>query len=281
MENDAICQIGQSVIHHGYLSDRIYLMKYHPEDTELLIKHIIGLRSTHGYTKIVLKIPYSCQPFFSRCHLTLEACIPNFYPEHDDAIFVSRFFDPGRRRDAASDTIHTILQVCKDKKHGSSYVSEQMLVRPANPSDVHLMAALYHRNFSTYPFPIHDPDYLLISMNQGISFFVGEIEGEIVALGSCEPDSYASAVEMSDLVVDPSNRGFGLSKTILLYMENQMKENKIKTSYTICRAESAPVNLLFSGSGYTYGGTLIQNTNICGKIESMNIWYKPLQTCFF
>jgi len=153
-----------------------------------------------------------------------------------------------------------------------------MFVRPATPCDIHLMATLYHHNFSTYPFPIHEPNYLLKGMNNGSSFFVGELSGEIVALGSCEVDSYASSVEMSDLVVDPRNRGYGFSKAILNYMEKQMKKNRVKTSYTICRAESAPVNLLFAGAGYTYGGTLVQNTNICGKIESMNIWYKPLYT---
>jgi len=278
MENDTIHPVGKSCLHHGYLNNRIYLMKFHPDDTELLIKHIIGLRTTYGYTKLVLKIPKSCENLFACCHGTQEACIPNFYPDNDDALFISRFYDPCRSRDAASDTIHTILQVCNEKIHRTTCESEQILARPATPCDIHLMAALYHHNFSTYPFPIHDPGYLLESMNHGISFFVGEINGDIVALGSCEVDSYASAVEMSDLVVDPGNRGFGLSKAILHSMENQMKEKRVKTSYTICRAESAPVNLLFAGAGYTYGGTLVQNTNICGKIESMNIWYKTLST---
>lgn len=276
MENDTIVPVGKSSLHHGYLNNRIYLMKYHPSDTEQIIKHIIGLRTTYGYTKIILKIPKSCVKYFSCFHTTQEACIPDFYPDHDDALFISHFYDPGRCEDGASNTIDNILLMCKEKKQNKPCLSEKIIVRPAKPSDIYQMATLYRNVFATYPFPIHDPEYLMKSMNSGISFVIGEVGGEIVALGSSEVDSYARAVEMSDLVVDPRTQGLGLSKYILHYMENQMREKEVKTSYTICRAESTQVNLLFAGAGYEYGGTLIQNTNICGKIESMNIWYKPL-----
>lgn len=59
-------------------------------------------------------------------------------------------------------------------------------------------------------------------------------------------------------------------------METYMKENQVKTAFTICRAGPLQINRLFSGFGYQFGGTLIKNTNICGTFESMNIWYKSL-----
>jgi beta-lysine N6-acetyltransferase len=36
------------------------------------------------------------------------------------------------------------------------------------------------------------------------------------------------------------------------------------------------MNVTFSRAGYTFTGTLINNTNIGGSIESMNVWYKRL-----
>jgi hypothetical protein len=36
------------------------------------------------------------------------------------------------------------------------------------------------------------------------------------------------------------------------------------------------MNATFAKAGYSFGGTLINNTNISGDIESMNVWYKNL-----
>jgi hypothetical protein len=48
----------------------------------------------------------------------------------------------------------------------------------------------------------------------------------------------------------------------------------MKTLYTIARSHSAGMNITFAKKGYLFGGTLINNTDISGKIESMNVWYK-------
>ena len=36
------------------------------------------------------------------------------------------------------------------------------------------------------------------------------------------------------------------------------------------------MNKTFLNAGYNYSGTLTKNTQIAGKIESMNVWYKHL-----
>jgi DNA-binding XRE family transcriptional regulator len=59
-------------------------------------------------------------------------------------------------------------------------------------------------------------------------------------------------------------------------MEEEMAREGMKTAYTIARALSYPVNRLFSAAGYAYCGTLVKNMNICGALESMNVWHKPL-----
>jgi hypothetical protein len=48
----------------------------------------------------------------------------------------------------------------------------------------------------------------------------------------------------------------------------------MKLFYTIARSYSAGMNITFAKQDYKYTGTLINNTNIFGKIESMNVWYK-------
>ncbi len=68
----------------------------------------------------------------------------------------------------------------------------------------------------------------------------------------------------------------GLAVCLLARMEQEMMLRNITTAYTIARALSPSMNISFSKMGYHYGGTLINNTNIDGQIESMNVWYKYL-----
>jgi hypothetical protein len=36
------------------------------------------------------------------------------------------------------------------------------------------------------------------------------------------------------------------------------------------------MNITFAKQRYALAGTLINNTDISGSLESMNVWYKPL-----
>jgi hypothetical protein len=60
-------------------------------------------------------------------------------------------------------------------------------------------------------------------------------------------------------------------------LEAAVEKLGIKTAYTIARAYSPGMNITFARSGYIYSGTLTHNTQISGKLESMNVWYKALQ----
>ncbi len=55
-----------------------------------------------------------------------------------------------------------------------------------------------------------------------------------------------------------------------------MPSRGIRTAYTIARAVSYGMNITFARCGYQYGGRLVNNTDIAGSLESMNVWYKTL-----
>ena len=44
----------------------------------------------------------------------------------------------------------------------------------------------------------------------------------------------------------------------------------------MARSLSYGMNIAFSKMGYNYSGTVINNANISGAIESLNIWHKDL-----
>ncbi len=81
---------------------------------------------------------------------------------------------------------------------------------------------------------------------------------------------------MTDFATLPQYRKQGIAQKLLHEMERNIKEKDFRMSYTIARAMSPGINITFARCGYTYAGTLINNTNISGSIESMNVWYKKL-----
>jgi putative beta-lysine N-acetyltransferase len=82
---------------------------------------------------------------------------------------------------------------------------------------------------------------------------------------------------MTDFATRPDCRGRGLANHLLVQAEAAAEKLGIKTAYTIARAYSAGMNITFARNGYTFSGTLTHNTQISGKLESMNVWYKALQ----
>ncbi|PWR70842.1 putative beta-lysine N-acetyltransferase [Methanospirillum stamsii] len=278
MESDFLVTVGKSLIQHGYYNNRIYLISLHPEDTDRVNERIHFLQHIYSYQKIILKIPRSLRRDFDTPDTRIEAEILGYYQGVEDALFLARFYDAKREEEDAYDKLMRNIQTCKEKNLPSVQKKEpkDIIIKMADSSEIPAICNLYQQVFETYPFPIHDPVYLKKVMNCGITFFVAKLSGNIIATGSCEIDIHASSVEMSDLAVDPRYRGYGLSKKILSFMEKEMRDRGVKTAFTICRAEPLQINRLFSGFDYQYGGTLIKNTNICGKFESMNIWYKAL-----
>jgi putative beta-lysine N-acetyltransferase len=130
--------------------------------------------------------------------------------------------------------------------------------------------------FETYPFPIYNPGYILKTMDENVQYFGAEKDGEIAALSSAEIDFKGGNAEMTDFATHFAHTGNNLASLLLKTMEEEMEQQGISTLYTIARLNSIPMNKTFLQNEYQYSGTLINNTNIAGKIESMNIYYKQI-----
>jgi putative beta-lysine N-acetyltransferase len=123
-------------------------------------------------------------------------------------------------------------------------------------------------------------------MNENFIYFSIQKNDEIVALSSSEMDIDSQNVEMTDFATLSEYQGNGFAYYLLYKMEEEMIKRNIKVAYTISRAISYGINIIFAKMGYKYGGTLYNNTNISvdkttsrntsGNFESMNIWYKFL-----
>ena len=274
---DTLETIDNSLVQHGPMNQRIYLMKLYGQDVPDVIFKMDVLAKQQGYTKIFAKVPLQVKPLFEPFGYVQEARVPGFYHGEIDAVFLGKFLNEARKNDARQAEIDSILEVASNKKENQKPLPQDGLtIHAAGTNDADALAEVFKAVFESYPFPIHDPAYLRETMASHIQYFYVADGEKMVAVSSAEMDESAENVEMTDFATLSDYRGKGLAQRLLGHMEEQMGRRGIRTAYTIARALSTGMNVTFARGGYTHGGTLINNTNICGQIESMNVWYKPL-----
>ncbi|KQC04778.1 MAG: hypothetical protein APR53_02915 [Methanoculleus sp. SDB] len=276
--SDTVGRLGSSVVQHGAFNDRVYLMKLARGDAGAIIPAIEELAERHGYSKICAKIPDSAKDAFCDAGYRVEARVPALYGGVEDGWFLARYPDPARAIAGDADRIADLLTVAADRSGGCTacQLPAGSAIAPAGPDDAESLAALYGDVFATYPFPIHDPAFLRGAMAADTRYFVVRAGDRIVAAASAEMDRSGRNTEMTDFATDPACRGMGLCSALLAVMEEEMRNRGIATAYTIARAAFYPITVTFTRAGYRFGGTLANNTNICGAFESMNVWYKTL-----
>ncbi|MCY1722732.1 putative beta-lysine N-acetyltransferase [Prolixibacteraceae bacterium Z1-6] len=275
---DRIEKIGYgTLIQHGELNKRVYVMKLDKRDSSAIIDHINTLARTNNYTKIFCKIPQQVAPQFFANGFFMEAQIPGFYKGVEAAFFVSKFLSSDRLLDIETESLiklSTLLKTSKVMESNAVKTDKSFgLVRLAT-DDVDQIAAIYRKVFASYPFPIHNREYIKETMQNKVQYFGIKINNKLIALASAEVDAENQNAEMTDFATLPAYQGNNLSVSLLNAMEEEMKVQGIKTLYTIARLKSIGMNKTFIRQNYNYSGTLIKNTNISGGIESMNVYYK-------
>lgn len=276
---DKVEKLGDSFIQHGKFNDRIYLMKLADQDYPGIVKRLDDLAQQNNYTKIFAKVRNKHLKKFLSDDYKQEAYIPDFYADGEKAFFLGKFLDNKRKKIANQERIDKVIQVAKGKSKikNSPHLDPQFDYRIVEKADAEDMVKVYKQVFPTYPFPIHDPDYIRKTMDDNLIYFSIWKDEELIALSSSEMDREEKNVEMTDFATLPKYRGNSFALFLLDKMEGKMEQLRIDTFYTIARSVSFGMNITFAKMGYKYTGTLKNNTNISGNIESMNVWYKNYQ----
>lgn len=272
---DELISLEGALVHHGPANDRVYLMKLADADPASVAAALDDLAEGKDYAKIVAKVPEPARADFTAAGYCCEATIPR--PAADGDIHFMAKYRTGERAEMQDpERVRQVLAAADAKAAEPEAPEAPLECRAATPADVEAMAEVYRQVFASYPFPIDDPDYLRQTMDEHVAYFGAWDEGRPVALASAEMDPAGGCVEMTDFATLPPYRGRGLATALLTRMEAAMRERGIETAYTIARAVSFGMNITFARCGYRFGGTLTNNTQIAGRLEDMNIWYKPL-----
>lgn len=277
---DTIENMHGSVVQHGPHNNRIYLMHLDTEKTDLLLPYLDRLAEDNGYTKIFARIPAPVYFLFAGAGYSKEAVVPHFFKGGIDAVFSARYFSATRMKDQPDEKLAGLIRNAEQLRPAAEKEDNPHPpcgeVRQCTPADTTEMSRIYGDIFASYPFPVHDPAYLKKMMAENVLYFAVHVKGEIAALASAELDPENGNAEMTDFATVEQWRGRGFAGKLLHHMHDQTRRRGITTVYTIARAQSYGMNLVFQRKGYSYGGFLPNNTQIAGSMQSMTVWYKHL-----
>ena len=269
-------KLGKSTIQHGTESNRVYLMDLWPSDFPGIIDQIEDLAERNGYTKIFAKVSSRFGPGFRMSGYETEAIVPGFFNGTEDALFMVKYPDPERKKPNPEEMFAFQEMLLSETSPEAPKLDNTHMLRLLGTEDAEEMTRVFGEVFDSYPFPIFDPEFLKKEMAEETRYFGVFQEGELVGISSAECNDRLKNAEMTDFAVLPSQRGKKIAIHLLRAMESYLKDEGFKSFYTIARLRSPSMNKTFMNNHYRYTGTLINNTQIAGKIESMNVWYKTV-----
>ncbi|WP_066061339.1 putative beta-lysine N-acetyltransferase [Neobacillus soli] len=246
-------------------------------NTNLLLKKAEELVQQHQAEKLIIKGRSEDFLLFFENGLQPEAVVERYFLG-SDAHFYSKFYTPERKKNdhwlTEDGMIQNIYQL--DTSIQKAYPPKEYELRKADENCAVELAALYRQVFQIYPTPLHDPDYVTKTMQEGTIYYVFFHEGKIVSAASAEINSFYKNAELTDCATLIEHRKYGLMKIILQELEAELKRQGIFCAYSIARSLSFGMNAVLFQLGYSYRGRLMNNCYIYDKLENMNMWVKNL-----
>lgn len=270
----------KSVISYDRYSDRIDLIKLNDEESDYIIEILEKVAKVRRYSKISAKISYRNRESFLKKGYTIEARIPNLYRGNEDGLFLAKYFSVERETVRYKEIINKVIHEAAKNRNKNKYcrllLREDLMYRLAREKELDELVDFYRRNIKSRLLSVFDYKYIEDFINNDTVYGVICNKEKIIAAVACEVDRENLNAEMTNFAGDENFRGKGLARYLAISMEEEMKKIGIKTLYSVVRARSFDANILFSKIGFKLSGTLINNTNISGRIECMNVWYKEI-----
>lgn len=261
-----------------YYSKRLKVMDYDATDYRAMIHRLNWLARANHFDKIFFKATKDDWQTFLTFGYVLEGIL-RYYFRGEDAYVLSKFTTVDR---ISSPDLIEESEIIEQLMAGARDYSPPMLpkgykIEEATPAHIPKLVNLYRRVFETYPSPLTHPDYIMQTMERNVLYRVVLNErGDIVSGASAEIDHKHSNAELTDCATRNAQRGNGLMFHILRQIEDDLRQKGIMTAYTLARAKSVGMNRVFYRLGYEFCGRLVNNCDIYGHYEDMNIWVRRL-----
>ncbi|KZL91449.1 putative beta-lysine N-acetyltransferase [Clostridium magnum] len=269
-------KIDQAKIYVDYINSRIKIVKFHNISVQN-IRRIVYFASRQHIGKIICNCDIESFANFVEAEFHLEGKIDGYF-NGKDAFCMSYFIKSSRKLYRNKDKENIILMKSLNLRNSFIYNANNFKyhIRDANENDIKSMIELFSNVFFTYPSPVHDEEYLKKTMNKKVLYKVAIDNGKIISIASADLDKENLNAEITDCVTSPQYRGQGILSNIIYSLEQDLKHRGFIGLYSLSRAVNPGINFVLSKHDYRFRGRLINNCNICGGFENMNIWVKNI-----
>lgn len=244
------------------------------EYAEEMLRVLEDKAASNGLDKIWLKSGEQWARAFLKAGMKPEALVPCYYRGRGTALFAARFLSPPRETPSnargGAPEFASGLQRRPDRRPLPAGIRLEW----GQPEQCPALAGLYRSVYETYPFPVFDPGYLDFTMRHDVCYLSAWHNGDPVAAASAEINRKEKNAEVTDFATLPQWRGRGLANRLLGMIETRLESEGIRCLYTIARSSSSAMNKVFANAGFVYRGVLLNNCNIAGGFEDMNVWSK-------
>ena len=258
---------------------RLKVLSYKARDYEAMVQKFAFLAEANKFDKIWVQANSKDWEEFLRHGYILEGLLK--YANRGSTVFmVSKF---GSQRRIQSRTLMKEIRLIEEimarkKKSNPKTLPSNYTLDYAREDDVAGMLELYRRVFKTYPSPLTYKEYLLSNLHREAIFrVIRNGEGQVVAAASADLDPSRLSAELTDCATHPDERGKGLMSILLAALETDLRRLNYVCAYTLARAPSYGMNAAFHSLGYEFNGRMINNCDIYGDFEDMNLWVKDLR----
>jgi putative beta-lysine N-acetyltransferase len=259
---------------NDYTSKRLWVFDYRVKDYAAFADHLERHARAKGFSKIIIPTREADAAEMAAVGFVSEARAEGFF-RGETAYFLARYLRPERRESRLlNEELETLAEIQRQPQKTPGAPDPDFELRPATTADIPELAALFGAVFRSYPTPIDDPEYLALAMRLGTLFQVALKDGRIVGATAAEADPGQQHAEMTDCATHPDFRGRGLASHLLAALEKVCVARSYRCLWSLSRAGSYGMNLVFHRLGYRHGGILINNAHIGGRFEDLHLWVK-------
>lgn len=257
-----------------YYNQRIILLESFGEPDQI-IEQLKKISREEKAGKIIAYARDQEKSSFEKHGFIQEGIIQGYFLGQD-AYCYSYFNDLQRRYSNHLLEEDRILEETLAQVYETNPVSQfgEYHIRNASESDADNLALFMGNLFTTYPTPVHRPEYLKEIIRGKTLFKLALHGGKLVCAASADRNKDLLNAEITDCVTHPDYRGQGLTGHLICLLEQDLTACGYMALYSLARAMSPAINRALRKNGFEYGGRLINNCSIMGTIEDMNIWSK-------
>ncbi|MGF7186427.1 putative beta-lysine N-acetyltransferase [Desulfitispora alkaliphila] len=259
---------------------RIVVQDYSGPNIHNLSHRLDYLARENDFDKVFIKAKMDDWEDFITHGYLLEGVFKYYY-SGETAYSIAKFYSKDRRYsekiEKENEIIKKIVHQDPSKLEIEPELSEGLVMRTATTDDIPKIVQLYDEVFKSYPTPLNKMSYVSTLMEYHDVLFKLILDGDrIVSAASADMDIKNKNAEMTDCATDPQYRGSGFMSILMRELEKEIKAKGIITAYSLARAQSFGMNNVFYRLGYRYNGRLINNCDIMGSFEDMNLWVKKI-----